>query len=203
MRGRPPPSILHLKHAGRTLTDEETVSEILADMDEDDDDEQEQDAIGEDEYTKLKLTLDILPPIDPKFGLEFKEKAEKMSTRDLLEAYCLNAVGMRYGMELGEGEMEDYERWLSRDRDEMHEEGDDGSQQVEEEGRKNDSGVNQSLQIRKRAALLQKQMERSLPEETLRLMKEEHERVQAYLKEGKEHHASSLEVAMDLFPRRL
>ncbi|KAL7482393.1 hypothetical protein ACHAW6_008060 [Cyclotella cf. meneghiniana] len=204
MRGRPPSSILHLKHAGRTLHDEETVSEILADVDEDDeedqDDEQEQDTIGEDEYTKLKLTLDILPPIDPKFGLEFKEKAEKMSTQDLLEAYCLNAVGMKYGMELGEDEMEEYERWLSRDRDETREDESNVGKQAEDEGRKNDNGANQSLQIRKRAALLQKQMERSLSEETLRLMKEEHERVQAYLKEGKEHHASSSEMVYGLVP---
>ncbi len=56
---------------------------------------------------------------------------------------------------------------------------DEGKEGKKEE-RKNHDGSKQSLQIRKRAALLQKQMERSLPEETLRLMKEEHERVQAF-----------------------
>ncbi len=83
-------------------------------------------------------------------------------------------------MELGEEEMEEYERWLSRDRGETHEEGEDGRKELSEEGRKKDVAANQSLQIRKRAALLQKQMETSLSEETLRLMKEEHERVQAF-----------------------
>ncbi|KAL3795667.1 hypothetical protein HJC23_002074 [Cyclotella cryptica] len=201
MRGRPPQSILLLKHAGRTLTDDETVSEILAEVDEDDDDDDdEQDTIGEDDYTKLKLTLDILPPIDPKFGLELKEKAEKMSTKDLLEAYCLNAVGMRYGMELGEGEMEEYERWLSKDHDDGEVEGNAEIGEQTEEGRKNTDGTNQSLHIRKRAALLRKQMERSLSEETLRLIEEEHERVQAYLKEGNEHHALSSEVVYGLVP---
>ena len=68
------------------------------------------------------------------------------------------------------------------------------------EGRKNDDGSDQSLRIQKRATLLQKQMERSLSEEALFLMTEEHEQVLAYLMDRKEHDASSSEMVHGLVP---
>jgi hypothetical protein len=195
MRGRPPLQTIILKHSGRTLSDDETISSILTDVDSDDEDSDVEDTIGEEELANLKLTLDILPPIDPKFGTEFREKAEKMSTKELLQAYCLNVVGMRLGMEMGEAEMEEYDRLLSgdEDRDVQHEE-----DMLESES-KQEGTANQSLQIRKQAALLQRQMERSFGDETLQLMDQEHERVQAYLAEGDEH-TSMLEVVYGLVP---
>ena len=197
MRGRPPLQTIILKHCGRTLEDDETVSTILSEVDSDDEDSDVEDNIGEEELDKLKLTLDILPPIDPKFGTELKEKAEKMSTKDLLQAYCLNFVGMRLGMELSEAEMEEYDKLLTGnvDDDGM---GADGDIEREEQDRDQDV-VNQSLHIRKQAALLQKQMEKSFGDDIIQLMDEEHERVQSYLAEGDEH-ASTSEVVYGLVP---
>lgn len=192
MRGRPPLQTLILKHSGRTLSDDETVSSILSDVDSDDEDSDIEDAIGEEEMDKLSLTLDILPPIDPKFGTEFKEKADKLSTKELLHAYCLNAVGMRLGMELSEAEMEEYDKLLTGIDDENDDEKEGG--ESKDQGR-----VNQSLHIRKQAALLQKQMERSFGDDTVQLIEEEHERVQVYLAEEDEH-AMTSKVVYGLVP---
>jgi hypothetical protein len=194
MRGRPPLQTITLKHSGRTLCNDETVSSILADVDSDDEESDAEDTIGEEEIDKLKLTLDMLPPIDPKFGTEMKEKADSMSTKELLNAYCLNVVGMRLGMELSEAEMEEYEKLIAGSTDE----GVDGNEEIESQCEEK-SIVNQSLQIRKRAALLQKQMEISFGDETIQLMEQEHERIKAYLAEGAEH-ASTSEVVYGLVP---
>lgn len=193
MRGRPPLQTLVLKHSGRTLSNHETVSSILSDIDSDSDSDDE-DTIGEDDYAKLKLTLDILPPIDPKFGTEFKEKTDKMSTKELLGAYCLNVVGMRYGLELGEGEMEEYARVLDQNNDNG-----DGDNIIEQEGRETER-LNQSLHIRKQAALLQKQMEKSFGDEVLQLMDEEHARVQAFLADDRVESSALSEVIYGLVP---
>lgn len=192
MRGRPPLQTIILKHSGRTLSDDETVSSIMSDIDSDDEDSDVEDAIGEEEMDKLSLTLDILPPIDPKFGTEFKEKADKMSTKELLHAYCLNAIGIRLGMELSEAEMEEYDKLLTGIDDENDDETEVGES-------KEQGGVNQSLHIRKQAALLQKQMERSFGDDTMQLIEEEHERVQVYLEEDDEHALTS-EVVYGLVP---
>ena len=190
MRGRPPLQTIILKHSGRTLADDETVSSILSDVDSDDEDSDSEDNIGEEETEKLKLTLDVMPPIDPKFGIDFREKAEKMSTKELLSAYCLNAAGMRLGMELAEIEMEEYDKLLQANEDD--EEMEDASRDVK-------GLTNQSLHIRKQATLLQKQMEKSFGDETLQLMDKEYERVQSYLAEG-DKHSSSTGVVYGLVP---
>jgi flavodoxin len=58
-----------------------------------DNDEDDEDSI------KLSLTCDILPPIDSKFGIEFRNKIVSLSTKKIIEAYCLNMAGMMYGQE--------------------------------------------------------------------------------------------------------
>jgi hypothetical protein len=190
MRGRPPQSTLILKHHGRSLPDDELVSDILADYDPDEDDSDTEDDddsnIGEEDMIALKLTLDVIPPVDNKFGLEFKEKAEKMSTKELMEAWCLNMAGMVYGLEVGEREMDYYHGLLLNDGGEG--EGGVGEEVGEDGGTttavKNDYTQNQSLNIRKKAALLQKQIESSLSTEVQQLMEEEDARVKDYFNRG-------------------
>lgn len=179
MRGRPPLQTIILKHSGRTLSNDETVSSIVADVDSDDEESDAEDTIGEEEIDKLKLTLDIVPPIDPKFGTEMKEKGDSMSTKELLNAYCLNVVGMRLGMELSEAEMEDYDKLLAGSA------GEDVNG-VEEMGSQSEEKniMNQSLHMRKQAALLQKQMEKSFGDEIIQLIEQEHQRVKADSAEG-------------------
>jgi len=178
MRGRPPPSSIQIKHHGRTLDDDETIDDILEDIDDEDEDEEEEeesnDDIGEDDEDtiKISLTCDIVPPIDAKFGIEFREKITKMSTKDILEAYCDNMAGMMYGQELQAKEGELYDKLAMMD--------DDEDEDCEGEGQPLSAmagSENHSLNIRKKAALIQKQFRSTLSSETQQLMEEEHDRV--------------------------
>jgi hypothetical protein len=189
MIGRPPISSIQLKYHGRVLVDDdESINDLLEDYDSDDededDDEDEIDAIGEDEddedTIKLSLVADIVPPIDSKFGIEFRDRVHKMSTKEILEAYCINMAGMVYGQELHVKECELYN-------DNENDSQDGGDEEEDEEVHTTSSAVatneNHSLNIRKKAALLQSQFESTLSDETKQLINEEHERIK--------NHASS------------
>lgn len=179
MIGRPPLSSTILKYHGRTLHDEECVFDLLEDLDSDDEEEEDSDAednIGEEEdedTIKLTLTADILPPIDTKFGIELKEKLHKLSTQEILDAYCVNMAGMVYGQELFVKESELYES----------NENDEGLDEELEElhTSSTSSNENHSLNIRKKAALIQSQFESTLTSETKQLLQEEHTRVKQHL----------------------
>ena len=116
MVGRPSVSSIVLKYHGRTLNDDdEIVNDLLEELDSDDEEEDSdvEDTIGEEDdedIIKLTLTADIVPPIDTKFGIELREQINKMSTKDILEAYCINMAGMIYESELHLKECELYDR---------------------------------------------------------------------------------------------
>lgn len=172
MRGRPPLSSVILKFSGRLLDDDEIVDDIVAEIEEDDDDDDsdvEDDEDDDDGMVKLKLTCDIVPPIDAKFGIEFREKATQMSAKDLLDAYCVNMAGMMHNSELLQNDLAARE---DGDNEEGEDDIDESPVQIQ----------NHALHIRKRAATIQKQMEQSLSANVRELMEQEHERVQAHVK---------------------
>eukprot|EP00584_Thalassiosira_punctigera_P012888 CAMPEP_0172553282 /NCGR_PEP_ID=MMETSP1067-20121228/49842_1 /TAXON_ID=265564 ORGANISM="Thalassiosira punctigera, Strain Tpunct2005C2" /NCGR_SAMPLE_ID=MMETSP1067 /ASSEMBLY_ACC=CAM_ASM_000444 /LENGTH=549 /DNA_ID=CAMNT_0013341443 /DNA_START=72 /DNA_END=1721 /DNA_ORIENTATION=- len=179
MRGRPPLSCIQIKYQGRTLDDEETVDDLSEEMDEDDEEEEESD-VGEDDEdaVRLNLTCDIVPPVDAKFGIEFREKVTKMSTKEIFEAYCLNMAGMTYGQELQAREGDLYEI-DSKTMDHVENGEDEEEGQLSSQPMTEAASNNHSLNIRKKAALIQKQFESTLSSDTLRLMEEEHERVRS------------------------
>lgn len=173
MRGRPPLSSVILKYSGRVLEDDEIVDDIVAEVEEDDDDDDSDVEDDDDDgMVKLKLTCDIVPPVDAKFGIEFREKATQMSTKELLDAYCVNMAGMVYNSELQQQEL------VAMEKDVEDEDDDD----IVEETIGGLQNQNHALNIRKRAASIQKQMEQSLSSNVLELMEQEHERVQAHVK---------------------
>lgn len=83
--GRPPVSALTLMSGTRVLSDDELIDELVNDVEGDDDDD--------DECNAFVLTLDMVPPVDPKFATEFG-KLHEMTTSDLLDAYAANAAAM-------------------------------------------------------------------------------------------------------------
>lgn len=175
MRGRPPLSSVILKFSGRLLEDDEIVDDIVAEVEDDDDDDSDVEEDDDDGMIKLKLTCDTVPPVDAKFGIELREKATQMSTKELMDAYCVNMAGMIYNSELQQQESVEMESDVENNKD-----GDDdiaeapitGGQQIQ----------NHALNIRKRAASIQKQLEQSLSADVLELMDQEYERVQAHVK---------------------
>ena len=101
-----------------------------------------------------------------------------MSTDEILEGYCLNTAGLLYGQELQAKESEEYERFLAGG------EAGVGDEDSEAEEETSDVNVNHSLNIRKRAAVLRAQLERSLSETTLQLLREETERIDEEGRDG-------------------
>jgi len=83
--GRPPTSVLTLMSGARVLGDEELVDELV-----DDDEEEEED--DDEESRTLLLTLDMVPPVDPKFATTLE--VDEMTTSEILDAYAANAASM-------------------------------------------------------------------------------------------------------------
>lgn len=85
--GRPPISALTLMTGPRVLMDDELVDELVDDQDEDDDDDED-----DEESSTLVLTLDMVPPVDPKFATALQ--LDEMTTSEMLDAYAANAASM-------------------------------------------------------------------------------------------------------------
>jgi hypothetical protein len=86
--GRPPVSALTLMSGTRVLGDDELIDELVDDEEEDEDDDDD-----DEEATSLVLTLDMVPPVDPKFATNFG-KLNEMTTSEILDAYAANAAAM-------------------------------------------------------------------------------------------------------------
>jgi hypothetical protein len=184
-----PPSAVRLRHRGRLLeVDGETVGDVLLrssrddDDDDDGDDDDEMDAVegdddiagggedddDDDDVERMVLAIDVVPPIDARFGIELRERTSKMSTREILDAYYLNVAGIACGMELHAREQQ-RRLPLSPPRGE----GGEG------EGGGGGDDRYHARDVRARALLARRQFEMSMSDETRRLVEEEHERVVA------------------------
>ena len=104
--GRPPILALEIVFEGRILDDETLVDELFEDEDDEDDE------VEEGNEPSRKLTLNILPPVDPKFATELVPKllydddgngmdpgatvgdGHSLTTDELVDAYYMNQVAM-------------------------------------------------------------------------------------------------------------
>ena len=95
--GRPPVLGLELVYGGKVLDDEMLVDELF----DDDEDEEEELEEGDDAASKV-LTLNSVPPVDPKFAIELAPKLKShieddedtLTTEELIEAFFLNQAAM-------------------------------------------------------------------------------------------------------------
>lgn len=101
--GKPPLLGLELVFEGKVLDDEMLVDELF-----DDDDEEEGEDDEESEESFKVLTLNSIPPVDPRFAIELGPKLrshiedddETLSTEELVEAYFLNQAAMSRNAQL-------------------------------------------------------------------------------------------------------
>lgn len=98
--GRPPVLGLELVYGGKVLDDEMLVDELFDDDDEDEVEELEE---GDDSDAAFKvLTLNSVPPVDPKFAIELAPKLKShieddedtLTTEELIEAFFLNQAAL-------------------------------------------------------------------------------------------------------------
>jgi len=114
--GRPPIIGLDLVYEGRILEDETLVDELFED-DEDEEDEDDEDEIEEGNEPTRRLTLNLVPPVDPKFATELGPKLIYTSEEDddyigvaadpdaptadeLVDAFYMNQVAMSRNAQL-------------------------------------------------------------------------------------------------------
>ena len=104
-RGRPPiPSIrLSLPHHHHdSLPDDWLVEDLIHQIDQDDEDDDDEDGNDEDQdeddLETITIQVDIIPPVDPKFGTNElgRDRIDAYSTSDLLDAYAANLAALHF-----------------------------------------------------------------------------------------------------------
>jgi hypothetical protein len=97
--GRPPLLGLELVYEGRIVHDDMLISELYDDEEEEDIDAEDD---GENQESFKVLTLNSVPPVDPKFGVELTPKLKShleddedtLTTEEILDAFFLNQAAM-------------------------------------------------------------------------------------------------------------
>ena len=191
MRGRPPVSSQRILLGTRVVQDDELIADLLeeweeehdmGDEDDDDDDndnDNDDDDIAIDKETVLPLTLDIPPPIDPKFATELKNQFKSSNVHQLLDAYVYNmAVLHRNTQQIFEEqkletsstfEQEDEEE---KDKDEEHDDEDKDENVTDDMTESETIFLPESILLREHAQLLREQLKSTFTEETLQKLEE-------------------------------
>jgi len=88
-KSRPPMDAVVLRLDGQVLHDDFLVRDLV-----DEEDDEDEDDDGEDDLAKLTIIVDMVPPVDPKFGTEMKERLDNMTNEEVLDAYIANLASM-------------------------------------------------------------------------------------------------------------
>ena len=115
LTGRPPILALDLIYEGRILDDETLVEELFEDDDEEDDEDED---VEEGNQPSRTLTLNLVPPVDPKFATDLAPKllsnddddyaggspmtgdGDCFTTDELVDAYYMNQAAMSRNAQL-------------------------------------------------------------------------------------------------------
>ena len=114
--GRPPIVALDLVYEGRSLEDDMIVDELFEDEDDEEEDD-EDDEVEEGNEPTRKLTLNLVPPVDPKFATEILPKLkgfldddddfatktadpDTLTAEEVVDAYYMNQVCMARNAQL-------------------------------------------------------------------------------------------------------
>lgn len=150
--GRPPVESFSIRYDGMLLEDDSLVDELF-DEDEEDDDE---------ESSGKVLTLDMIPPVDPKFATQMG-KMQEMSTSQLLDAYATNSAAMyQNGAELYSNPLNTQK--LADDEDVEEEESSQHAFSVQTPA---------SIRLQEQAQEVRERLVSNFPEKTLELLDQE------------------------------
>lgn len=181
MRGKPPVMSQSLIMGSRLLRDDEILSDLINEQihggtDEDDDeDEFDEDDEEEDDIT-MNFILDIPPPIDPKFGTEFKDQLKKLTVTELLDAYVANVASLHgnsmaiFQDDIEEEDDDDKETNTKADTDDDEED--------EEEEIRHESFIPKSIQLRKHALMVKQNLMDSFPANIVEFLEKQEELMQ-------------------------
>ena len=162
MRGRPPVELQTIRQGIITLEDHMTIDEILGDEDDDDDDDDDEEE--EADEVALILTLDMAPPVDPKFGIELGELVKSKTTEELIDAYAANQASlMAVSKQLAEAAVSELDKVIEQTTEEY---------EGEEDSAPPPKALleSETLWMRKQASLVKKQLLSSMSEDTLKML---------------------------------
>lgn len=117
-KSRPPMNAITLRLDGQILDDSELVTNLV-----EDEDEEEEDDDDEDGLSKLTIIVDMVPPVDPKFGTEMKSRINDLTNEEVLNAYVANLASMHQNSVdiMKEDNIQDSVREIGGDEDEDEE----------------------------------------------------------------------------------
>lgn len=164
MKGRPPLQSVRLLLGNRVLRDDEIIDDLAPDEDDEDDeldDEEEAEEEEDDGMVKLRLTLDAVPPVDPKFGVELQEQLQKMSTAELLEAYAANAAAAHEGVA---------RMFASSPLDDLSDSDDDEEEDDEEESIGGRATTSVNTAIRQHALSIKETIVETMPQDAIAIL---------------------------------
>ena len=159
LKSKPPVDCIVLRLDGVVLDDGDVIVSELVDEHDDEEDEEEDD---DDDMPKLKIQVDIIPPVDPKFGTEFRQRLDDMTNEQVLDAYVANMAAMHQNsMDL----MKMMATANENNKDNMDED--------EDEVEPTTSTTNQasSLDVQQNALVLKEQIMASLSEKEMELLR--------------------------------
>ena len=152
-KSRPPMETVVLRLDGQVLDDDTIVSDLVDEEDEDEDDEDEDD----DGLPKLTIIVDMIPPVDPKFGTEMKQRLDDMTNEEVFDAYISNLAAMHQNsLDLMQPEVTDI---ASDEEDER-----DDEEEIEKDV------PNTNLLMQQYAMMLKDQISKSFTEEQKELL---------------------------------
>jgi len=167
LKSKPPVECVVLKLDGMILNDgDATVSQLVEDHEDDEDDDEDEDD-GDDDMPKLKIHIDIIPPVDPKFGTEFRQRLESMTNEEILDSYVSNMASMHQNSL----DMFTLQNDVDQHEDAFDEEDDEENEEISVQSASNELA---SLSIQKYAMVLKEQIKASLSEKELVLLSNSH-----------------------------
>jgi hypothetical protein len=158
-KSRPPMDAIVLRLDGQVLRDEILVRDLVDEEDDEEDDEEE----GEDDLAKLTIMVDMVPPVDPKFGTEMKERLDKMTNEEVLDAYIANLASMH------QNALDLMQPDIMRN-DSVDEEDKSNEDEDNEESFSSEPVAQTSISLQQYAIMLKEQITESLSEREIELL---------------------------------
>ncbi len=167
-KSRPPMDAIVLRLDGQVLDDDTLVQDLVDDMDEDDEDDDDEEEGDDDGLPKLTIIVDMVPPVDPKFGTEMKTRLDEMTNEQVLDAYVANLASMHQNS-MDMMEQSKVDSAVDEDEDDVDEEDDDDEESISSEP--SSQAIPQtSLDMQRHIMMLREQVISNLSEDGKKLL---------------------------------
>jgi len=153
-KSRPPMDAIVLRLDGQILDDDVLVQDLVDENDEEDEDDEHDDDDG---LPKMTIIVDMVPPVDPKFGTEMKNRLDDMTNQQVLDAYIANLASLHQNsidmMHQPKGKEDDVD-------------GEDSDEEEDEDDESVSPPITQTnLEMQRHIMLLQEQIAESLSDD--------------------------------------